>query len=200
MPLEGDLVILREQRREDIQPMLALRNDMETQAWSKSLPPDATEVMYIKRFEEHEFSFDPTDARFSIVHKESGEWAGFVIYTDLDRRLSASIGIAVAKKFWGTGVALDTQEVLLKFLFAELGVRVVRLWTHSGNPRAVQLAQKSGFRVSCRLRQAIFKDGRLYDNLILDLLREEYFDLHPELTDGLPPIFGITAGSPVGTR
>jgi hypothetical protein len=38
------------------------------------------------------------------------------------------------------------------------------------------------------MREAIFKDGRLYDNLIIDLLREEYFALHPELADTLPPL------------
>jgi len=94
----------------------------------------------------------------------------------------------VAQSFWGSGVAPDAQEIMLEFLFVELGVRVVRLWTHSGNPRAVALAEKSGFKVSGRQRQAVFKGGELYDNLMIDLLREEYFALHPELTDNLPSI------------
>jgi hypothetical protein len=50
--------------------------------------------------------------------------------------------------------------------------------------RAVRLAEKVGFKVSSR--QAIYKDGELYDNLMMDLLREEYFALHPELKDHLP--------------
>jgi RimJ/RimL family protein N-acetyltransferase len=92
----------------------------------------------------------------------------------------------VAKQFWGGGVAYDAQEVLLSFLFQELGLRVVRLFTHSGNPRAMRLAGKSGFRVSMRQRQAVFKNGQLFDNLMMDLLREEYFAHHPELVDKLP--------------
>lgn len=92
----------------------------------------------------------------------------------------------VAKKFWGTGIANDALEVLLKFLFQALGPRVVRLYTHSGNPRAVGLAEKSGFKVSVRQREAIFKDGALYDNLMSDLLREEYFAKRPKLRDNLP--------------
>jgi RimJ/RimL family protein N-acetyltransferase len=188
MPLEGELVILREERREDLPFLVELRNDMETQAWSKSLPPDYTDVMYVKRFEGREFSYDPDMGRFVIVHKETGELAGSIVYSDLERRFSANIGIIVAKPFWGTGVAFDAQEVLLRFLFQELGLRVVRLWTHSGNPRAQKLAERSGFQVSARMREAIYKNGELYDNLIVDLLREEYFALHPELEDGLPPV------------
>jgi ribosomal-protein-alanine N-acetyltransferase len=188
MPLVGELVILREERREDLEFLKDLRNDMKTQAWSKALPPDYTEPMYTKRFEAREFSYDPKEARFTIVHKETGDRAGHIGYSNLEPRLSVNIGIAIAKRFWGTGVALDAQEVLLRFLFVDLGLRVVRLWTHSGNPRAIHLARKSGFTVSCRMREAIVKDGTIVDNLIADLLREEYFALHPDLTDSLPPL------------
>jgi RimJ/RimL family protein N-acetyltransferase len=187
MPLEGRLVILREQRAEDQRFLVDLRNDMETQAWSKALPPDYTEEMYQKRFQAREFSYDRDEGRFTIVHKESGELAGYIGYSDLEPRFSATIGIVIAKPFWGTGVAFDAQEVLLRFLFLELGVRVARLWTHSGNAHAVRLAERSGFRISGRVREAVFKGGKLYDNLIVDLLREEYFALHPDLTDNLPP-------------
>jgi RimJ/RimL family protein N-acetyltransferase len=188
MALEGKLVILREQKREDMQRLVDLRNDLETQAWSVSLPPDFTLEMYQKRYDKREFSFERTDGQFTILIKDSGEYAGLVSYTDLHPRFSATIGIIVDKKFWGGGVAYDAQEVLLKFLFEELGLRVVRLWTHSGNPRAVKLAEKSGFKVSLRMREAIWKSGQLLDNLNMDLLREEYYALHPELTDGLPAI------------
>jgi RimJ/RimL family protein N-acetyltransferase len=185
MALEGNLVILREEQPEDMPFLVGLRNDLNTQAWSQTLPPDYTELMYRKRFENREFSFERNDGRFIIVHRESGERAGTASYTGLEPRWSATIGIMVAQAFWGSGVALDAQEVMLKFLFTELGVRVVRLWTHSGNPRAVALAVKSGFKVSGRQRQAVFKGGELFDNLMIDLLREEYFAQHPELTDNL---------------
>jgi RimJ/RimL family protein N-acetyltransferase len=190
MPLEGKYVILREERPEDLPFLVTLRNDLETQAWSKTLPPDYTEWMYQKRYEERKFSFDRSDGRFILISKETGEFAGTISYTGLEPRFSASIGLMVAKKFWGSGFAYDAQEVLLKFLFLELGLRVVRLWTHSGNLRAVGLAQKSGFKISGRMRQAVYKAGNLYDNLIVDLLREEYFALHPDLKDTLPPPVG----------
>jgi len=188
MPLESDLIILREQRPEDIAPLTALRNDLETQAWPLSLPPDYTELMYRKRYEEREFSFSRQDGRFIIETKESGEFAGTISYTSVEPRWATVIGIMVPKKFWGKGIAYDAQEVLLKFLFHETGLRVVRLYTHSGNPRAVKLAERSGFRVSARQREAVFKDGQLFDSLMMDILREEYYSRHPDLEDKLPPI------------
>ncbi|MFN2290640.1 MAG: GNAT family N-acetyltransferase [Anaerolineae bacterium] len=188
MPLEGEMVVLREERRRDLKFLRGLRNDLQTQAWSKTLPPAYTAPMYTKRFEAQEFSYDPGEGRFVIIHKDTGQRAGYISYTGLERRFSTTIGLIVAKEFWGSGIALDSQEVLLHFLFQELGMRVVRLWTHSGNPRAVELAKKSGFQIAARTRETIFKAGKRYDNLVLDLLREEYFARHPEMKDDLPPI------------
>jgi RimJ/RimL family protein N-acetyltransferase len=188
MALEGELVILREERSQDMQPLVELRNNLETQAWSKTLPPDYTVPMYLKRFDGREFSFDRKVGRFIIESKKMREFAGTISYTGLQARWSTFIGIVLAKKFWGSGFGFDAQEVILKFLFEELGLQVVRLFTHSGNPQAVGLAKKSGFKVSMRQREAVFKNGQVYDNLMMDLLREEYYEGHPELTDHLPSL------------
>lgn len=186
MGLEGNLVILREERVEDLLFLVGLRNDLETQAWSKTLPPDYTEAMYRKRYEEREFSYTRHDGRFIIEVKQTQEKAGTISYVWLEPRWSASMGIMVKQKFWGTGIAFDSQEVLLKFLFEELGLRVVRLYTHSGNQAAVKLAQKLGFKISGWQRKSIYKNSKLYDNLLMDILREEYYQRHPEIEDNLP--------------
>lgn len=188
MAMEGNLTILREERSDDLPFLVEMRNDLETQAWSLTLPPDYTLGMYIKRLDGREFSYDRSDGRFIITEKESHELIGSVVYSSLRSRWSATLGIIVAKPFWGGGYAMDAVEVLLKFLFEELGLRVVRLWTHSGNPRAVGSAKKLGFKLSYRQREAVFKGGQIFDNLGMDLLREEYYSQHPELTDHLPPL------------
>jgi RimJ/RimL family protein N-acetyltransferase len=188
MSLEGVHIILREEQPEDMARLAAMHNDLETQAWSRTLPPDYTEGMYLKRFQEREFSYNPKEGRFIIISREKGEFVGSISYTGLRPRWAAIVGIMVDKKFWGTGFALEAQELMLKFLFIELGLRVVRLYTHSGNPRAVRRAEKGGFKVSVRQRQAIFKNGELYDELMMDLLREEYFTGHPDLIDNLPEL------------
>ena len=188
MALEGQFVRFREEREEDLQFLIDLRNDLDTQGFTKTLPTDYTLPMYLKRFQEREFSFDRDDGRFVIEHKEDGEVVGHISYYGLEPRHSVVVGIAITKKFWGSGLAYDAQEVLLKFLFEELGLRAVRLWTNSGNPKAVKLAERSGFEISVRQRESVFRLGKVYDNLVMDLLRDEYYISHPELTDNLPKI------------
>jgi len=186
MALEGNLVVLRQERKEDQALFVELRNDLQTQGWNVALPPSYTEEMYLKRFDAMEFSYERETARFSVEEKSTGTLAGYITYSNLDPRIGATIGIAIAKPFWGTGVAYDAQEVLLRFLFLELGLRVVHLWSHSGNPRALALAEKSGFSITGRIREGMYKNGKLLDTVVMSLLREAYFALHPEFEDLLP--------------
>lgn len=188
MKMEGDLVRLREERLEDMDVIRRLRNDLDTQAWNYTLPPDYTQEMIEGRHTKREFSYDRSDGRFAVVWKETGECIGHIGYSGLEPRWSASIGITILREFWGTGAAYEAQEILLRFLFEELGLRVVRLWTNSGNPGAIGLAEKAGFQIAFRQREAVFRKGALYDNVNMDLLRPEYYARHPELTDNLPPL------------
>jgi len=144
--------------------------------------------MYVRQLEAMEFSNERSDARFSVVQKESEKLAGYVSYNRVMPRLRTTIGISIAKPFWGSGVAYDAQEVLLRFLFLDLGLRAVHLWSHSGNARALGLAAKSGFGITGRLREAMYKNGQLLDTIVMSLLREAWFASHDEFEDSLPAI------------
>ena len=192
MPLNGEHVSLREVRTADFPLLAELRNDLDTQAWSRTLPPDYTLEMIEKRYGGRDFEYRRDAAMFMIETIEDGEAVGFISYNELIDRMEATIGIVVLRKHWGSGVTVEACQLLLRFLFEELGLKVVRLWTQSGNERAVGSAEKLGFRVAARHRQAIFKGGEYHDNLAMDLLREEWYALHPELEDRLVDPFAST--------
>jgi RimJ/RimL family protein N-acetyltransferase len=185
MPLVGELVRLREVRPDDFPLLVAIRNDVDTQGWSRTLPPDYTLEMIEKRYGGRDFEYRRDSAMFMIETLEEETTVGFISYTGLVDRMEATIGIAVLREHWGLGVSGEACGLVLRFLFEELGLRVVRLWTQSGNVRAVGSAEKLGFKVAARHREAIFKAGRYFDNLAMDLLREEWYALHPELEDRL---------------
>jgi ribosomal-protein-alanine N-acetyltransferase len=186
MPLNGKKVCLREVRESDLPLLLALRNDLDTQGWPYALPTDYTLRTYQKQYEEDSFSFERRRARFVIETLDTQEVVGNITYYGLNPRHSVTCGIAIARQFWSAGLAYDAQETLLHFMFEELGVRVVRLWTTGSNEKAIQLAERSGFRIAARRRQAVIRRGELADSVTMDLLREEFYALHPELQDRLP--------------
>ncbi len=175
MPLVSERLRLREVRESDFDLMVALRNDLVTQGWSRTLPPDYTRWMLAKRYKEKEFSFRRNDATFIVEELDSGEAVGYCGYSGLVDRQSAQIGIALLAEAHGKGYAGELNETLLHLLFHEMGLQKVSLWTHSGNPAAVASAERSGFRVSSRFREGVFKDGHHYDNLYMDMTRDEYY-------------------------
>lgn len=185
MPLEGEIVRLREIHEEDLPMFVELRDDLATQAWSRTLPTDYTVEMIRRRYWDRDFSFRRDDGIFIVEVKATGESAGMVTYSGLVDRMEATWGLAIHQDFWGTGVGVDVGETLLHFLFVELGLRVVRLNTQTENERAVAAFEKLGFKVAVRWPDAIFKAGRRADNLSMDILREEWYARHPELVDGL---------------
>lgn len=185
MALEGELVRLREVREDDLEMFVSLRNDLATQAWSRVLPPDYTPEMIRRRYWDRDFEYRRDLAFFVVETRDGGERAGMVTYSDVVDRFEASWGLTIDPRFWGTGVAHDAGDTLLRFLFEELGLRVVRLYTQTENERAVVAFRKLGFQEAVRTPDAVFKAGRHADNLSMDLLREEWYALHPELTDRL---------------
>ena len=192
--IEGARCRLRELREDDFQLLADLRNDLVTQAWSRTLPPEYTTEMMRRRYWDRDFSYQPKQAFFIIEDRESGATAGFVSYDVGSDRRGAGIGVVVAEPWFGTGVAIEAVDLVLWLLFHQMGFAAVRLWTHSGNPRAVRAAEKLGFQEAVRLREAIFKDGRRYDNLVMDQLREEWYERHPDPPDLIEA--GVGLGTP----
>ena len=187
MPIEGKRIILREHRKEDSPNRTKLRNNLETQGVAQSLPLDYTIEMLEKSHEKRELSIlTRSDGRFVIEEKETKKFVGAISYSELNPRFSAVNGIALLKEFWGRGYGYEAHELLLEFLFHEVGLRVSYWATWSQNIGSIKLAEKSGYSIVIRSRDAVFKGGKLYDFLILELLREEYYEKHPELKDELP--------------
>lgn len=185
MPLEGERVRLREVRESDLDLFVRLRNDLSTQAWSRTLPTDYTSEMIRRRYWDREFSYRRDQGIFIVEVREGEEVAGMISYSEVVDRFEATWGMALDRRWWGTGVAHDAADTLLAFLFEELGLRVVRLYTQTENERAVAAFRKLGFQESVRTPGSIFKAGHLADNLVMDLLREEWYALHPDLEDRL---------------
>lgn len=181
--LDGPGIRLRELGEGDLQLIADLRNDLDTQAWSRTLPPQYTLEMMRRKYLDRDFSYKPDSAMLIIEEKDSAEAIGFVSYVDLKDRHEATLGVVVAQPWWGSGLAVQAVDLVLAMLFVRMGIRVARLWTESSNVRAVGAARKLGFRPSVRFRSSVFREGAYAEGLMMDVLREEWFAAHPALED-----------------
>lgn len=88
----------------------------------------------------------------------------------------AEIGFALARSFWGRGLAREALVALLAFAFAELNVHRVEADADPRNERSIRLLERLGFRREGILRERYLVSGERQDALMLGLLRREWED------------------------
>ena len=82
------------------------------------------------------------------------------------------IGIGLGERdTWGRGYGTDAMRLIVRYGFQELDLYRITLTVFTYNPRAVRSYEKVGFEVEGRLRQALHKDGRRADILVMGLRR-----------------------------
>ncbi|MEA2089520.1 MAG: GNAT family protein [Thermoproteota archaeon] len=88
---------------------------------------------------------------------------------------SAMVGISIYNpEYWGKGYGQESMNLILGFAFRNLNLNRVELDTFGFNKRAQKCYLKVGFKEVGRRRKARFIDGRYHDDIIMDILKEEW--------------------------
>ncbi len=74
------------------------------------------------------------------------------------------------------GYGTQAMKMLLRFAFAELNLFRVTAYVPEYNEGAIALVKKFGFTEEVRRRQALERDGRRWDLLVLGLLKDEWLN------------------------
>lgn len=99
---------------------------------------------------------------------------GFSLRTDVER-IGAEIGYWVAHEFWGQGIGTAALRAATNHAFgthAEL--RRIFAVPYAGNDASARILEKAGYRREGTLRQSALKDGRVLDQWMYAILRQEW--------------------------
>jgi len=89
--------------------------------------------------------------------------------------LAISIGDAENR---GKGYGEEAIRLLLKHAFIDLNLESVHLGVYEYNKAAIHVYGKAGFKVAGKRRHARIIGNRIYDEVIMDIIAEEYFQLY----------------------
>jgi RimJ/RimL family protein N-acetyltransferase len=168
----SDRLIIRLLERRDLEPARVLHNDPETlayltditrvseeqqQAWYQALCASKKSRRYVARLRK--------DDSFVGVFR--------LDRIDLQNR-NAYVGADIVPALRRQGYASEMFDYVLRYLFDQCGLHRVALSTLESNTRALPLYGKLGFVEEGRERQAIFRDGRFQDLILMGLLAEEW--------------------------
>lgn len=173
----GELVRLREYKREDIKLAQDYMNDPEIK---RLLHPG---IPYLYTFEDEQKWFDSLSAtndiyNFAIETLEGNKYIGGCGLNKINWKNSvAEVGIFIGDKDkWGKGYGTDAMRILIRFIFEQMNINKIKLNVFSFNQRAIKSYEKCGFKMEGVLRQEVFKDGKYYDDIVMGILKEEYIE------------------------
>jgi|GEM_PF-361179 len=112
---------------------------------------------------------------FTILDKTNNEPVGIIGLHHLSWQIrSAEYTIHIKKSFWGTGVAGEATDYILKHAFETLGMNKVWLGGNASQQRAIRFYEKKGFVREGILRDEIFREGRFHDSVKMSIRASEY--------------------------
>lgn len=172
--LKGDKVCLRTFRSRDLEPFLDLHSDVK--ARGDHFPMVLfTETSIKQRFDKDGYwsedngcllMVDPVDDRilgmmafFKPVFYYSALEVGYIVFRPEDR---------------GKGYTHEAMTLFIQYLFASKPVDRLQLQIEPDNIGSTRIAEKSGFTLEGRMRQAILAHGRHVDINVYSLLRSEF--------------------------
>lgn len=117
-----------------------------------------------------------TDAMFLIVNKRTNHPIGTIGLHQVDwKNRHALTGTLIGDKSqWGQGFGTDAKMLLLNWAFNDLGLNSIESHVIEYNERSAAYSKKCGYKEAGRLRQRHFRHGRFHDELIFEVLANEW--------------------------
>lgn len=113
---------------------------------------------------------------FAVVRKEDDVLLGVYgleINDEVARRFHIG-GFIGEKENRGKGYGTEALKLITKFAFEILNAETVFSDIFSFNEASIKSAQKAGYSIAGRFRNAYFYNGKFHDRIGVEILKEEY--------------------------
>ena len=186
----GRRIVLRRHRAENLAVVSRWYRDPEvarlTRYQTRPMPREEVERFFQTRL------LGPDSVAYAIHVRLTDRLIGLTTFSSLDPdNGSVLFHITLGERdVWGQGYGTEAASMMLAHAFERLGLHRVGLSVFSFNERAIRSYEKAGFRIEGRLRDAIARDGRYWDEIQMGALRPEWLerftaeDTVDEMADG----------------
>ena len=170
--LIGDRIYLSPRNTEDYEIFTQWLNDFETTDYI-GRSGQITTLNGEKRYLEEN---DNKGANFVIVTIEEDKMIGTVSLEEIDNlNGNATLGIFIGdKEYRSKGYGTEAIRLILDYGFNYMNLHNIKLDLMDFNERALKCYQKCGFKEYGRRRKCKFINGKYYDSISMDILRDEF--------------------------
>lgn len=171
--VSGERVALGPLRRDLIDTYLRWFNDMNV-IRTLNHPRQTTREELVASFDA--LMVDDSAESFTMYELVTWRPIGNASLTGIDfrNRIAEFVIIIGEVDARGKGYGTEATSLVLDHAFTVLGLRNVMLKVYAFNPAAIRAYEKAGFREFGRRRQAIEMNGRPWDVLYMECLRDDF--------------------------
>ena len=172
--IDGSLVVLKRHTRDNLPDFLRWYQDPEvarlTRYQDGPMRPDEIERFFMMR------AIGPDALAMGIHERLTGRLIGTCAFSQLDAdNGSVLFHITIGEHdAWGNGYGTEATSLMVEHAFAALGLHRVSLSVFAFNERAVRAYARVGFVDEGRAREAIWRDGRWWDEIHMSVLEPEW--------------------------
>ena len=172
--IEGETVVLRRHTRDNLAEFQRWYQDPEvarlTRYQDGPMRPDEIERFFTARV------IGPDTFTMAIHIRESDRLIGSCAFSQLDGdNGSALFHITIGEHdAWGKGYGGEATMLMVDHAFTSLNLHRVALSVFAFNERAIRSYARVGFVNEGRAREAIWRDGRWWDEIHMSVLEPEW--------------------------
>ncbi len=170
----GRLVVLRRHRAENLRAFVRWYSDPEvahlTRYHQAPLSNDEVQRFFYSRIMGADF------LAMAIHLRDTDRLVGTCAFSQLDGDNGSTLyHITIGEPdAWGRGYGTEATDLMLAHAFKKLALHRVGLTVFEFNARAIRAYEKSGFVVEGRAREAVFRNGRFWDEIHMSILLDEW--------------------------
>jgi len=160
-------------RREDVPVFARWNQDLEFTA-RLGTPGEAHTLEQRQQFFEQNSRWRPDGVEFAVLELASGALIGFGGLFDITRALVGTVFVGIGEaSARGKGRGSEACRLICEYGFFFRNLHSIKAEVHAYNHPAIRVYERLGFKIAGRLRGANLLNGRRYDEVIMDLLRDE---------------------------
>jgi RimJ/RimL family protein N-acetyltransferase len=172
--LAGHKVGIALMRQEDVPIIAAWNQDLEFTA-NIGTPGEAHTLEMRQEFYQKNSRVRGDSVEFAVILLATGQLVGFGGLSDITRALTATLFVGIGEADQrNKGLGTEATRLICEYGFFFRSLHAVKVEVNGYNRRAIRVYQSLGFKLAGNVRDAVLLNGKRHDQVILDLLRDEF--------------------------
>ena len=169
--LVGDRIYLSPRNSDDVEKFTEWLNDFQVTDYTQR----SANVMTLQAESEY-LNNSKEEYAMVIVTKDEDKMIGTVSIEQINFiNRTGTLGIFIGDKdYRDKGYGTEAIKLILEYAFQYINLNNVMLTVMSYNDRAKRCYEKCGFKEFGRRHQSVYMDGKYYDTIYMEVLKENF--------------------------